>query len=310
VCGGSLRRTWLACLAIVAAAPPASGAPDAAAGPAPAPERGFARRYADLTGHLGRCWNEPDAGHARDWLAFGLLAGVLAGVEFGVDPPREPRWSGRNDFDDAIRSGLRGKSRKTRDDASTASSVLTGAIGAGLAGSWLVDCGRESEDERTGLLWSVRNDGSWLLAGLATTSLSKAAAGRQRPYVRPCAADPDYAADCSSGRDDNTSFLSGHTATAATMAGLLCARHLGGLEMTMADVAWCGLPVAGAVATGLLRIASDKHYATDVIGSWVSGALFGYVLPRQFLYDGRRRGAAVRPMGGLDATGLELVVTF
>lgn len=297
-------------LAVLVAAPAAAEPDDAATG-LEAPRNGWLHRQAAALGeHLGRCWDRPDAGRARDWIAFGLLAGAALGVELGTEPPRTPSWTARNGFDDGIRSGLRAGSRSARDSAGAASDALYGAIGATLIGDWIYHCGAESEDEYIGLLWSVRNDGSWFLANFIATDVAKVAAGRERPYGLPCESNPRYVSDCNSGRDDNASFWSGHASSSATLAGLLCARHLRGPELTRTDALLCGLPAAGALATGLLRITADQHFASDVLAGWASGALFGYLLPSQLSYDPRRRGTALRPLSARDGAGLELVFTF
>ncbi len=295
----------------VLVAAPAAAEPDDAATGLDSPRNGWLHRQAAALGeHLGRCWDRPDLGQARDWIAFGLLAGAAIGIELGTEPPRNPRWSARNGFDDGIRSGLRGGSRTVRDNASAASDALYGAIGATLVGDWLYHCGAESDDDTFGLLWSVRHDGSWFLANFVATDVAKVAAGRERPYVRPCETDPGYVSDCNSGRSDNASFWSGHASGSATLAGLLCARHLRGPEVTWTDALLCSLPAGGALATGLLRISADEHFASDVLAGWASAALFGYLLPSELSYDPRRRGAALRPLPARDGAGLELVFTF
>ena len=296
----------LALIALLLAAP----APAGADAPAPARNGWLQHQAQELGRHLGRCWERRDAGQPLDWLAFGLLIGASAGLQFGTDPPRSPSWSVRNGFDDGIRSGLKGGSRGTRDAAADASDALLGALGATLVADWLYDCGREPEEEAIGLLWSLRHDGSWFLANTVATDVAKVAAGRERPYVRPCESNPSYIDDCDSGRDRNASFWSGHASTTATLAGLLCARHTSGPQITRADALLCGLPVAGALTTGLLRIVADRHYASDVLAGWASGALFGYLLPRRFSYDPLRRGMALRPLAHPRGSGLELVLTF
>src|SRR5262245_49197023 len=290
---------------------PAAAEPDGAGTALGSPRNGWLhRRAAALGEHLGRCWDRPDVGRARDWIAFGLLAGAALGLELGTEPPRDARWTARNDFDDGIRRGLRGGSRSARDSAAAASDALFGAIGATLIGDWLYHCGAEADDEYFGLLWSVRNDGSWFLANFIATDVAKVAAGRERPYVLPCESNPGYVSNCNSGRDDNASFWSGHASGSATLAGLLCARHLRGPEVTRTDALLCGLPAAGALATGLLRITADQHFGTDLLAGWASAALFGYLLPSQLSYDPRRRGTALRPLPVRDGAGLELVFTF
>lgn len=77
--------------------------------------------------------------------------------------------------------------------------------------------------------------------------------------------------------DYNRSFVSGHTSWAVGLvvsAGTVA--HLRGAR----SEPWIwgiGLPLAATA--GYLRIAADRHYATDVIGGAVVGALAGYLVP-------------------------------
>jgi membrane-associated phospholipid phosphatase len=141
----------------------------------------------------------------------------------------------------------------------------------------------------------------------------KRAAGRERPYVAPCALDPDYVSECGDGRGGNTSFFSGHAATTASLAGMICARHLHRAGRSAVDWWACGGAVAGSFTAGMLRLAADEHYATDVLAGWVSGAVFGYLLPSRFLFD--RDGeppaaAAFTPLVGPRRYGLRFDLRF
>jgi len=88
------------------------------------------------------------------------------------------------------------------------------------------------------------------LTGLLTESTKRLAA-RARP----------------SGPGENDSFFSGHASIASAGATLLCLQHL---ELDLlgnkaADAAVCGAAGVAALSTGLLRIISDRHWASDVI---------------------------------------------
>jgi hypothetical protein len=45
------------------------------------------------------------------------------------------------------------------------------------------------------------------------------------------------------------------------------------------DVGTCALAVAGTAVTGAMRIASDNHWASDVIVGHLMGYASGYLLP-------------------------------
>jgi len=78
-------------------------------------------------------------------------------------------------------------------------------------------------------------------------------------------------------RDANLSFPSGHTAlgfslatAAGTVATLRGYRH--------APYVW-GAGMAVAAFTGYLRLAADKHYASDVLVGALVGSLVGWAVP-------------------------------
>jgi membrane-associated phospholipid phosphatase len=82
----------------------------------------------------------------------------------------------------------------------------------------------------------------------------------------------------------------------------------------------CGLGIAAAATTGLLRVAADKHWMTDVLVGWGVGGLIGYFdLPGPFdLLRFRVRGRSgepravgfVAPYSRDDAVGAQLSMQF
>jgi hypothetical protein len=212
---------------------------------------------------------------APRWAPGLALAAAALTVDFAASAPDEARWDTRNHFDDAISDGLASDSRSTREAAATASTVLVSALGAALATDvWLL------RDE-----YDVEQSIAVALTAAAATQLTsvsaKVAAGRERPYVRRCRANPDYSNSCDSD-DDNESFLSLHASQSATIASLLCVRRLRRPDRTWADALMCGAAAATSAATGILRITADEHYATDVLAGWGAGVLFGTALPLLF----------------------------
>lgn len=248
----------------------------APAGPAPAPVSAL---------------ESESAGHrALKWLPTLLFAGASIAVELLVDPPSKANFRGSNGFDSGIRSGLLAGSPGARETAREVSDYLEWGLEGLLVADWIW-----LRDEH-GLADSLRIDAGYYFANRLATQGAKLAAARERPYVRECESDPDYVGWCDSDTG-NQAFWSGHASTSATTAGLVCARHLGRDERGWLDVSTCAAALSGSLATGLLRIAADKHHATDVLAGWASGALFGYVLPSRFHYR-RGEAAALGPAGG------------
>ena len=249
----------------------------------------------------------PD-GFLGSWWVTGALAATWAGLEFGADPPTNPRWSSQILFDEDARDGLRAGTSSGRDDAGLASDALL----IGLV-SWifLVDTALVRDWEVQRELWKVNLDA--LFANLAATRLLKVTVGRKRPFVADCALDPGSNEDCDDSDTFNAAFYSGHASTAGTMAGLACAHHIhGDIFGGWKDAAVCGGAAGAALATGMLRVVADDHHMTDVIVGWASGLAFGYVLPRWLYYDnrGRARSTLIVPTASRGGAGLLLVKRF
>lgn len=110
----------------------------------------------------------------------------------------------------------------------------------------------------------------------------KFAVGRERPFVHVLPEDQKGLTEHPT--DNNLSFYSGHTnlafslvVAAGTVSELRGYRHTTWL--------WAvGLPLAASV--GVLRMAADKHYLTDVLTGAVLGSAFGAAVP--LLLHGRK----------------------
>jgi membrane-associated phospholipid phosphatase len=123
----------------------------------------------------------------------------------------------------------------------------------------------------------------------ALSETLKLAAGRQRPYVH-------YQHVVAAGTvgsnlpvissDANLSFPSGHSVVAASVG--TSAAMLATLEHSPAAPWLWGAAGALTVATGTMRMISESHYFTDVLGGIVIGAGTGVVLPLL-----HRRGSAL-----------------
>ena len=141
---------------------------------------------------------------------------------------------------------------------------------------------------------------SYAITGAISLSFQKL--GRVRPSEKGCATDPNYASQCDNPVGLNQSFLSGHTSVAFTGAGLTCAhhRHLPLYGGGWPDVAICVASLAAASSTGVLRVMSDNHYASDVLLGVGVGLVSGWVLPEWLHYGGGGEGTGeARRSGGL-----------
>lgn len=97
---------------------------------------------------------------------------------------------------------------------------------------------------------------------------------RQRPFGR--FAPPDSLAPARQPDDDNLSFFSSHTSTTSAYAfgvAAVATRRAVRTPLVLLIAACAGL-------TGYLRIASDRHYLTDVLTGYAVGALVGSCTPR------------------------------
>ncbi len=276
--------------------------------PLPAPWRSFALTHPWAMSVAADASLDPPSATWQGWIPSLLLLGAFAGVQVGADPPKEPRWSSRNSFDDGARSVFKGDSRSTRNDAKLASDILLIGMTTTLVGDWWWLRGEY------GFFRSAQLDTRWLFANAVVTRTLKVTAGRERPYVRPCEDDDDYISSCGGRREGNAGFFSGHTSYTATIAGTLCARHLNRRKTGIGDMLVCGGAAAGAITTGILRMTAEKHFMTDVLAGWVVGLVFGYVLPSYFDYGSVEPGplslAAITPVVGRDYYGLRYGFRF
>jgi membrane-associated phospholipid phosphatase len=221
-------------------------------------------------------------------VAIGAMAGALVASESmkSAFAPESCRVCGSNAFDDGVRDALRWSNTETAARVSdTLDYGVVPLLGAGLLLSTHVDGGPLVNDAFLDDLLIVGE--ATFAAGLLVQS-TKFVTGRQRPFVRALApGDTGYARDTD---DDNLSFYSGHTSmtvalgtSVATLASLRGHRS--------APWLWASGIVAG-LATGYLRIAADRHYATDVLAGAAVGAAIGAFVPRLHLARGEENASA------------------
>jgi membrane-associated phospholipid phosphatase len=217
----------------------------------------------------------PHAGHAQEKLSFraeitvpvtlSLSTGLVLSEVFKEDlVSTKCRWCARNPFDEGARNALRwhntGAANLTSYVTAFALVPLSAYGLAALAGA----------DRRSGTLGQdamIVTEAT--VAALALDQAVKFIAVRERPFVRT--------AEGPLSAESRVSFFSGHTTLAfalATSAGTVAQMR----GYRMAPVVWATtLPMA--LLSGYLRIAADKHYATDVLVGMLVGSLFGVGLP-------------------------------
>jgi membrane-associated phospholipid phosphatase len=197
---------------------------------------------------------------------------VLAG------PPKDVRWHGGILFDDAVRDGVRLQSASARERVAHlgdwpyyAAGVLPLLVDP-IAVAWL-----GNHDPTAAANLALIGLEAFSYSGLLSF-VSTRTSRRQRPDSSECYAEHPDGAGCGV---DTESFWSGHTAIAATSAGLVCANHsyMPLWKYKGLDIAACVLSSAGAVATGTSRILADRHYTTDVLIGGAAGFGMGYAVP-------------------------------
>jgi len=244
-----------------------------------------------------------------DIVATGGIAAALLTIQFAIPAPTVPKWTDTNAFDDGVRSAFRIGSEGGRQAAALTSDILVYAlIAAPFLNATLV---AGVEHERWDVAWRlmVLDTQTILLATTITISLQKATA-RERPYAHECRTNPSLS-DCSLG-GKYQSFPSGHTTAAFAAVALECFHH-GYLDTS--HTGWgsavCPLTIVAAIGTAMLRIAADRHWATDIIVGASIGGLVGYAVPAlHLLGEGKKDGPVVTPMVSGSTIGLTLAGRF
>lgn len=229
----------------------------------------------------------------RTGVAAALLGGAALLAATRALSPSSCRWCEPDGFDRRARGALRWHDTKAAGTASDVLQIAVPALSFGAVGveAWRSGRGAALADDLSLL---AEAEGAALLA----TEATKDAAGRLRP-------DAWARARAAGTRPDGhgaalASFWSGHTASAfaaASAAGTLAWRR--GYE----GWPWIlGAGLAGAAACGYLRVAADRHWATDVLAGAAAGSLLGAGSVR--LFEDRRPAAD----GGRERAGLRLAV--
>jgi membrane-associated phospholipid phosphatase len=121
-----------------------------------------------------------------------------------------------------------------------------------------------------GVMW-----GEVILLQSGLNAIVKSLAGRVRPY----AYDPGTPMSQKTEADARVSFYSSHTGTSAAMS-FLAARLFSGYfpHSHTRNLVW-GAAVVYPALIGMDRIRSGRHYPSDVIVGYVTGAAIGYFVP-------------------------------
>jgi membrane-associated phospholipid phosphatase len=209
-------------------------------------------------------------------------AGLLGAMALMKDD--DPRWRGGVLFDQAAINFGRGSSTAARERAGHVSDALLYTmtlwpfLDAGVAAT-------AHHNPDTAWQMALVNTQSFMVTGLVTT-LVKGLARRERPWVSSTCYDSNGVRDPNCR--DSQSFMSGHSSTAFTGAGLVCAHHqaLPLYGSKVADTAACVTAVLAASTTGALRVVADKHYASDVFAGAAIGFASGYLLPKLLHFGG------------------------
>jgi membrane-associated phospholipid phosphatase len=252
-----------------------------------------AKRKLNPTYQPHRFKNHPNIQWRSHWRHVGPVeyvlapATILTGSFFYLLAPddKDSDWNRPILFDKFARDNLVSSSSFGRKQAATISDFMAygSYIQPLLLDPWLVAAIGYQQPE-VGWNMFVISAQSYGIS-MSLNSFAKRIFSRSRPYTGPCASNANYDANCQSP-DRFKSFYSGHSAMTATSAGLICAHHL---NLPLYGGSWldptvCGLAIGLTATTGILRITSDNHWATDVIAGHLLGYLSGYLIPQIFYY--------------------------
>jgi membrane-associated phospholipid phosphatase len=208
------------------------------------------------------------------------------------EPPHDPRWEGGILFDGAVRRGVRLESESARQRARSLGDLPYYAAGLiplvvdPVLVAWI-----GHRDPKAALNLGLVALESFSYVGFLSF-VSTRVSVRERPDSTECRRLQPDGSGC---KADTESFWSGHTSIVAASAGIVCANHryLPLWKYPAADVAACVFSTAGAVGTGVSRLLSDRHYASDVIVGGIVGFGIGYAVPVLLHYSRRQSSLTV-----------------
>jgi membrane-associated phospholipid phosphatase len=212
--------------------------------------------------------------------------------------PASCRWCSTNDLDDAAREALLWNDTTWARHISDAGLVIAPMFSIGM-----LTLAADHDDH----LGNWHTDASVVLESgviaMGVDQIVKFAVGRERPFVHVLPADQK--GKTAQPEDNNLSFFSGHTTwTFALAVGAGTVAQLRGYRY--APWVWAG-GLTIAATTGYMRIASDKHYLTDVLTSAAVGGLIGWGVP---CYFHRHKAGDAQLVGAPSKGGLVVGVAF
>jgi len=289
----------LCCLAtaLALAMPGPSARAQVAAGPESVPAGPL---HSDRGLHVDLTWDLAiTAGATATWLTLELLTPALVDDCHWCDRDAEGN-DVLNAFDAGARDALRWDNTHSADTWSSVFSFVLAPV-LGVAIGALVTAHDDRLDELPEDLLIV---GESAMLAMALNNIVKIAAARERPDVH--ARTPEER-EAKHKPSDNVSFYSGHTTLAfalATSAGTIASMR----GYRLAPVMWAtGLGLASI--SGYLRIAADRHYATDVLTGALIGSAVGFSVP-YFFHRGRDQAWQVMAAPAAHGAQLSLSGTF
>lgn len=246
---------------------------------------------------------QPEWPRVRHWEYVTTAAFMSAGFWLRFAGPGPPdNWRGGILFDEAVQRAL------AIDDPGAAQAVssVTDVLFYGSMIYRLVDSAVVPwigyGDADLALQMSMIDLSAFSVQSLVLWG-SQTLIGRTRPIVLRCDGDARLDERCRDPSElaGRRSFIAGHTATGVTAAGLTCLHHsriplYGG----WGDGAACAATIVAAAINGYGRVATESHYATDVVFGVGLGLLSGWVLPAALHY-GFRSGADTGRVASTDA---------
>jgi len=124
-----------------------------------------------------------------------------------------------------------------------------------------------------------------MMLSLGVTSLVKELSSRYRPFVYGESAGGEM----KTSKDARRSFFSGHTSLAAS-ASFFTAKVYSDLnpDSRLKPLVWTSAFVLPG-AVGVLRYCAGKHYPSDIIVGYLTGAAIGYLVPQLHRKMGKSR---------------------
>ena len=217
----------------------------------------------------------------QDWEYIVIAGSVTTNVISAIIGPQKPSlFPTPPGFDESFRDFLRPSSLGNRQLARDLSDVLVTVVSTyPTVGDGFINAAwyRQSPEVAKQLIW-MNLEVAAVTAAL--TSVTKSVVGRERPFGRTCGTElSEDTSDCE-GRGRFASHFSGHTSASFAAASATCMHHQY-LPLWGDTPSWvpCVVGYSAAAATGLLRIAADVHYLTDVGVGAVVGTGVGLLIP-------------------------------